>query len=38
MTVNGQPLEAGDGAALSDESAVECVATDASEILLFDLA
>jgi len=38
VTVNGQSLGAGDGAALSDESTVECVATDASEILLFDLA
>ena len=38
VTVNGQSLGAGDGAALSDEPTVECVATDASEILLFDLA
>jgi hypothetical protein len=38
VTVNGQSLGAGDGAALSEESTVDCVATDASELLLFDLA
>lgn len=40
VTVNGQPLTAGDGAALSDERHVSIAAgTDlASEILLFDLA
>lgn len=39
VTVNGEPLTAGDGAALSDEARVEVAATeDESEILLFDLA
>lgn len=40
VTVNGQPLTAGDGAALSDERHASIAAgTDlASEILLFDLA
>ena len=36
-TVNGHPLEAGDGAALSDEPAVVLQGGDA-ELLLFDLA
>ncbi len=40
VTVNGEPLTAGDGAALSDEREVAIVGTDeiASELLLFDLA
>jgi len=38
VIVNGQPLEQGDGAAVSDETALEISATDASEILAFDLA
>jgi redox-sensitive bicupin YhaK (pirin superfamily) len=41
VRVNGKELRAGDGAALSDETTVEVVGTDAkekSEILLFDLA
>jgi redox-sensitive bicupin YhaK (pirin superfamily) len=38
LTVNGQSLTAGDGAALSEESAVELAASAPSEALLFDLA
>jgi hypothetical protein len=38
VTVNGQPLAAGDAAALSDESHVELAASAPSELLLFDLA
>jgi redox-sensitive bicupin YhaK (pirin superfamily) len=36
--VNGQPLKAGDGAALSDEPRVELEGTADAEALLFDLA
>ncbi len=35
--LNGQALTAGDGAALSEESTVELVATEEAEVLLFDL-
>ncbi len=38
LTVNGQELRAGDGAALSDESVVTLTAADESELLVFDLA
>lgn len=38
MEVNGTELEAGDGAALSDEPAVRITALRQAEILLFDLA
>jgi redox-sensitive bicupin YhaK (pirin superfamily) len=38
ITLNGQPLMAGDGAALSDERRLEIGADTGSEILLFDLA
>ena len=38
LTVNGVPLQAGDGAAVSGEPAVELAATADSELLLFDLA
>jgi hypothetical protein len=38
VVVNGKKLKAGDGAALSNESEVQAKATEASEILLFDLA
>jgi quercetin 2,3-dioxygenase len=38
VTVNGTALGQGDGAALSDERAVELGATRSSEVLLFDLA
>jgi len=36
--VNGQPLKAGDGAALSDEAAVELEGSADAEVLVFDLA
>lgn len=38
ITVNGTPLLAGDGAAVSDEPQVELAATRDAEVLLFDLA
>jgi redox-sensitive bicupin YhaK (pirin superfamily) len=38
LTVNGEQLAAGDGAALSQEARVAIAARDESEILLFDLA
>ena len=38
VTLNGSPLDAGDGAAVSEELVLEIKATDRSEILLFDLA
>jgi redox-sensitive bicupin YhaK (pirin superfamily) len=38
VTVNGRDLDAGDGAALSNESRVEIEAHSDSELLLFDLA
>jgi quercetin 2,3-dioxygenase len=38
ITVNGEKLTAGDGAALSDEPRVEIVADSDAELLLFDLA
>jgi redox-sensitive bicupin YhaK (pirin superfamily) len=38
VTVNGRPLRAGDGAALSDEPAVTLTADGPAELLLFDLA
>src|SRR5262249_10800148 len=37
VTLNGQQLAAGDGAAVSDESALTIAAEQPSEILLFDL-
>lgn len=37
VTVNGRPLEAGDGAALSDEPEARIAASEAAEVLLFDL-
>lgn len=37
VQVNGTPLEAGDGAALEEEPAVDVVAKAGSELLLFDL-
>lgn len=37
-TLNGTPLLEGDGAAVSDESKISIRATEAAEILLFDLA
>jgi redox-sensitive bicupin YhaK (pirin superfamily) len=38
LTVNGHTLEAGDGAAISDETLVEVMAIVDAEFLLFDLA
>jgi redox-sensitive bicupin YhaK (pirin superfamily) len=38
IAVNGIPLRAGDGAAISDEGAIEVRAEEPSEVLLFDLA
>ncbi len=38
VSLNGQTLSAGDGAAVSDERKLALQATDASEVLLFDLA
>lgn len=38
VTVNGTPLDTGDGVAISQESQLEITATEDSEILLFDLA
>jgi redox-sensitive bicupin YhaK (pirin superfamily) len=38
VTVNGESLAAGDGAAISDEAAVELRAESDAEVLLFDLA
>jgi len=38
VAVNGTPLAAGDGAALSDERSVRLEAGDETELLLFDLA
>jgi hypothetical protein len=37
LIANGVPLRAGDGAAISDERAVEVTATERAEIVLFDL-
>jgi quercetin 2,3-dioxygenase len=38
VTANGAPLEAGDGAAVSEEAALELAAREAAEVLVFDLA
>lgn len=38
LSVNGAALTAGDGAALSDERAVELSASEPAEVLVFDLA
>ncbi len=38
VTVNGETLRAGDGAAISDETRIEIVASEDAEVLLFDLA
>ena len=38
LSINGQTVAAGDGAAISDEPKVELAAREDSEILLFDLA
>jgi quercetin 2,3-dioxygenase len=38
VTVNGEALAAGDGAAVSDESAIDLAAGSDAEVLLFDIA
>jgi redox-sensitive bicupin YhaK (pirin superfamily) len=38
VTLNGEPLAQGDGAAISDETALNIAGADDSEVLLFDLA
>jgi redox-sensitive bicupin YhaK (pirin superfamily) len=38
VTLNGEPLVAGDGVAVSDEQNLEITTPDAGEIMLFDLA
>jgi len=38
VTLNGQDLEVGDGAAISDETTVTVIAREPSEVMLFDLA
>jgi len=38
LTLNGMPLRAGDGAAVSEEAKLSLAANEASEFLLFDLA
>ena len=38
LNVNGVNMEAGDGAALSDEKHVTLLAAENSEVLIFDLA
>ena len=38
LTLNGRALEAGDGAAVSDEPALTLVAREPAEVLVFDLA
>jgi quercetin 2,3-dioxygenase len=38
VTLNGSLLDAGDGAAINNEPAVDLTANDRSEVLLFDLA
>jgi len=38
VTVNGESLAAGDGAAVSDESALDLTARSDAEVLVFDLA
>jgi Quercetinase C-terminal cupin domain len=38
LTLNGQRLSAGDGAAVTDEKALELVGVEDGEALVFDLA
>ena len=38
VTLNGNTLKAGDGAAISDEAILELVGVEDAELLLFDLA
>jgi redox-sensitive bicupin YhaK (pirin superfamily) len=37
VALNGEPLTAGDGAAVSDEGALSIAATETAEVMLFDL-
>ena len=37
VTLNGQPLQTSDGAAVSEETALEIVASQPAEVMLFDL-
>jgi redox-sensitive bicupin YhaK (pirin superfamily) len=37
VTLNGQPLKPGDGASVSDETALKLSASASSQVLLFDL-
>lgn len=36
-TINGKPMEGGDGASIIDESEIELIGLDGAEVLLFDL-
>lgn len=38
LTLNGQALKEGDGAAISDEASLTLSAKEKSEVLVFDLA
>jgi redox-sensitive bicupin YhaK (pirin superfamily) len=38
VTLNGQPLATSDGAAVSEEITLAIAATEAAEVMLFDLA
>ena len=38
VTLNGQPLETGDGAAISEEKSINLTGVNEAEVLLFDLA
>ena len=38
VTLNGKPLETGDGAEISEEKALELTGVKEAEVLLFDLA
>jgi redox-sensitive bicupin YhaK (pirin superfamily) len=38
VALNGETLGQGDGAAVSEETALEVAATGAAEVLVFDLA
>jgi redox-sensitive bicupin YhaK (pirin superfamily) len=38
VTLNGQPLQEGDGAAVTDEEVLDLTGREAAEVLLFDLA
>jgi hypothetical protein len=38
VTLNGRALQTSDGAAVSDEAALQIEASDHAEVMLFDLA